>query len=73
MRELMKGKNLQYESFVMFGPGWENKFFHNSSNNNNNNNKVILILGGSTAEGFPQNIIKNEFKNIFDLMLTFII
>jgi len=58
-------KNLKYESFVMFGPGWEKKYFNNSSNNNNN--KVILILGGSTAEGFPQNIIKNEFKNIFGL------
>src|SRR5262245_43943142 len=41
--------NLEYEPFVMYGPGWDATFnaFHSDGST-----PVILLVGGSTAQGF---------------------
>ena len=50
--------NLIYQPFVMYGINWDKKI---EDINKINSNYKILIIGGSTAELFPDKIIKEDF------------
>ena len=50
--------NLIYQPFVMYGKNWDKKI---EDINKINSNYKILIIGGSTAELFPDKIIKEDF------------
>src|SRR4030095_9378475 len=40
--------NLEYEPFVMYGPGWDDRFAEFARAGNT---PVVLLVGGSTAQG----------------------
>jgi len=58
----MRNKNLEYKPFVMYGENWDEKFkkFNKKLDKNNFN---VLLIGGSTAEGFPENILEKSLQN----------
>ncbi len=57
--------NLRYEPFLMYGPNWKQVYKTLSKNLDKNNDFLILLVGGSTAQGFPVEILeKNISKNI---------
>jgi hypothetical protein len=46
--------NLQYEPFVMYGPGWDQHF---ESFRDGGTAPVVLLVGGSTAQGFSPDVL----------------
>ena len=49
--------NLKYQPFVMYGPNWNEVYNDfNLELNKNNEDFVVLVIGGSTAQGFPNEI-----------------
>jgi hypothetical protein len=46
--------NLEYEPFVMYGPGWDRQFESFSASGTD---PVVLLVGGSTAQGFSPGIL----------------
>lgn len=58
-----KNNNLEYEPYVMFGHGWEKKF----SNLEKKKKPRIFIIGGSTAEGWDNDILENILKDKYNI------
>jgi hypothetical protein len=58
----MKNKNLEYKPFVMYGENWD-KTFKKFNKKLDKNNFNVLLIGGSTAEGFPENILEKSLQN----------
>lgn len=58
---------LNYQPFVMFGPNWDVSLaaFRRSSVSSGKPACRILLLGGSTAAGFPVDILASAFKARF--------
>ena len=55
--------NLKYQPFVMYGPDWSEIYNNfNQELNKNNGNLVILLIGGSTAQGFPNEILEQKIS-----------
>ena len=58
--------NLKYQPFVMYGPNWNevyNDFNLELNKNKNNEDFVVLVIGGSTAQGFPNEILEKKISN----------
>ena len=53
--------NLDYEPFVMFGPGWDARFAAVPRDGV----PVVLLVGGSTAEGFAPAILEDALRRRF--------
>ena len=53
--------NLDYEPFVMYGPGWDARF----SAVPRDGLPTVLLVGGSTAEGFAPEILEAALRNTF--------
>tara|TARA_A100001011_G_C14308149_1_gene844229 strand:- start:2940 stop:3923 length:984 start_codon:yes stop_codon:yes gene_type:complete len=60
-----RNNNLKYQPFVMFGSNWEHKF--KKIEKKPNNIKRILIIGGSTAQGWKPEVLKNTIEENSDL------
>lgn len=59
-----RNSNLKYEPFVMFGKDW-NKIYKDFSDYKKKEDELyILLIGGSTAQGFPIEILENEISKI---------
>lgn len=59
---------LKYQPFVMYGPNFDTslKHFKRLNKQKDNDRKYrILLLGGSTAAGFPVNILRKAFSRRF--------
>ena len=54
--------NLNYQPFTMYGPNWE--MVYNKFNNelSKNDKFIVLIIGGSTAQGFPSEILEKKIS-----------
>lgn len=53
--------NLDYEPFVMYGPGWDARFAavpHDGA-------PIVMLVGGSTAEGFAPSILEAALTSRF--------
>src|SRR5262249_53408276 len=53
--------NLDYEPFVMYGPGWDARFAAVPRDGL----PTILLVGGSTAEGFAPRILEAALRKTF--------
>lgn len=53
--------NLEYEPFVMYGPGWDARFGAVPRDGL----PVVLLVGGSTAEGFAPEILEAALRRRF--------
>ncbi len=53
--------NLKYEPFVMYGPDWKKSF---SNIIFKKDDFKIMIIGGSTAAGIPEKLLKKYFSEI---------
>jgi hypothetical protein len=54
--------NLDYEPFVMFGPGWDARFAavpHDGL-------PAVLLVGGSTAEGLAPEVLEAALRRRFN-------
>ncbi len=60
-----RNNNLKYQPFVMFGTNWEKKF--KDIENKSENFKRILIIGGSTAQGWKPEVLKNVIEENSEL------
>ncbi len=56
---------LSYEPFVMFGPGWDDYFSEAIAHTVSERTVRVLLLGGSTAEGFPNEILRVSLERVF--------
>ncbi|MFQ6022530.1 MAG: hypothetical protein ACE5NW_07410 [Acidiferrobacterales bacterium] len=56
---------LKYHPFVMFGPNWDDLLSKNKSQNDILGKYRVLLLGGSTAAGFPTDLIIQALKKEF--------
>jgi hypothetical protein len=54
--------NLEYEPFVMYGPGWDRQFESFAADGTG---PVILLVGGSTAQGFSPGILARAIGQRF--------
>ena len=54
--------NLEYEPYVMFGPGWDRTF---AAFSNADARPVVLLVGGSTAQGFAPEILESAIASRF--------
>jgi hypothetical protein len=54
--------NLEYEPFVMFGPGWDRRFAELSRDADT---PAVLLVGGSTAQGFAPEILESALAARF--------
>ncbi len=55
--------NLRYQPFVMYGPNWNEVYDNfNQEINTNSQDFVVLIIGGSTAQGFPNEILEKKIS-----------
>jgi hypothetical protein len=55
--------NLQYEPFVMFGPGWDRRF---AALPVHGNVPIAMLVGGSTANGFAPEILERAMERRFN-------
>jgi hypothetical protein len=53
--------NLDYEPFVMYGPGWDARF----AKVPHDGLPAVLLVGGSTAEGFAPEILERALRDRF--------
>jgi hypothetical protein len=53
--------NLDYEAFVMYGPGWDARF----AGVPRDGLPTVLLVGGSTAEGFAPEILEAALRQAF--------
>jgi hypothetical protein len=53
--------NLEYEPFVMFGPGWDRRFVEPPADGV----PTVMLVGGSTAEGFAPEILERALTRRF--------
>ena len=60
-----RNNNLKYQPFVMFGTNWEKKF--KDIEKKSENFKRILIIGGSTAQGWKPEVLKNAIEENSEL------
>jgi len=56
--------NLAYQPYTMFGPNWTQVYKTFSEDSKNEESFKVLLIGGSTAQGFPVEILE---KKIFDV------
>ena len=56
--------NLLYQPYVMYGPDWD--YYINLKKEEKEKDIKILILGGSTAQLFPEQMIKDKFLDNFN-------
>jgi hypothetical protein len=54
--------NLEYEPFVMYGPGWDHTF---DTFRRDDSTPVVLLVGGSTAQGFAPSILESAIAERF--------
>jgi hypothetical protein len=54
--------NLDYEPFVMYGPGWDTRFAAVPRDGL----PTVLLVGGSTAEGFATEILEAALRRRFE-------
>ena len=54
--------NLEYEPFVMYGPGWDARFAAVPRDGL----PTVLLVGGSTAEGFAPEILEAALRRRFE-------
>src|SRR5262245_44412214 len=54
--------NLEYEPYVMFGPGWDHTF---ATFPKDDTKPVVLLVGGSTAQGFAAEILESAIAARF--------
>jgi hypothetical protein len=54
--------NLEYEPFVMFGPGWDRRL----AEPHVGDVPTVLLVGGSTAQGFAPEILERALARRFD-------
>ena len=54
--------NLKYQPFTMYGPNWNEVYSNFYKELNSNTEFVVLVIGGSTAQGFPNNILEKEIS-----------
>ena len=55
--------NLRYQPFVMYGPDWNEVYDNfNQEINTNSQDFVVLVIGGSTAQGFPNEILEKKIS-----------
>jgi len=53
--------NLEYEPFVMFGPGWDRQLVEPP----NDGVPTVMLVGGSTAQGFAPEILERAIARRF--------
>lgn len=56
-----RSQNLKYEPFVMYGPSWR-EVIKKFKNNKKEEGLNILLIGGSTAQAFPSDILKEQVE-----------
>ncbi len=54
--------NLEYEPFVMYGPGWDRRFVEFARGGDT---PIVLLVGGSTAQGFAPEILESAIAARF--------
>ena len=56
--------NLKYQPFMMFGPNWADVYEKFNDNTETDVELRILLTGGSTAQGFPVEIIEQKLTKL---------